>query len=453
MNTKFTSLGIFLRQQLLGLIMPILTLFTCHSMSLFANPDGVVHPDSVTYGFLNENRYANYSGIRSPLVFFLYSNLDSASRIVLFQHGLAFIAEIFFLIAFSQLISRRFLALTRWPITLLLVSPPVLSWHSVLLSESISISILLITCGLALNLRRESSKYALFSFLLAVMVWGSVKPINTILVMIIGFSWLLSTVRNTLKSLSSNSSEKRTILFVLIFLIGCTTLTINLSLQRQADFGGVDYATVSSVLKISKQNPYSEELVLALPVGSLDCLKARGIGDLFANLDLLRGECKSDLAWIEKHFDTWYLVTLVKNPKLVLGSIANGFLAGSTPISLYGSSISLTPKAFEQLFFGDRNLALRDTQEVFSRESIDYLTVQAPILIWVIFLLVSILYVGLSESITKLQLASIFAISLVSLLSPNEWFRQSIQFLVVFYLLSVISISRFLSFRKFETRT
>jgi cation transport ATPase len=148
---------------------------------------------------------------------------------------------------------------------------------------------------------------------------------------------------------------------------------------------------------------------------------------------------------------------------------AVGFIAGNTPVSLYAPNLSILPKPLQDLFFGERNFALRNLgfepygeyeAEEYDRNGME---VVVPILAWlgIAFSLLLILVSRkqlrgvLKDKAVKLDFiliaAGVAGVAINSIAVPTEWFRENIYFFVLIYVSLIFLIGDLLkSFRNRE---
>ena len=165
----------------------------------------------------------------------------------------------------------------------------------------------------------------------------------------------------------------------------------------------------------------------------------------------LGGGCQESKLWMSENFYTWYAKFLLTYPQEAVQLAAVGFIAGNTPVSLYAPSLSLLPKPIQDLYFGERNFALRNLgfQPYGEYETEGYdrsgMEVSVPILIW-LGLASGLLMILLSQKRLRVILrartirldyillgASIAGVSINSIAVPTEWFRENIYFFAMIY--------------------
>jgi hypothetical protein len=115
-------------------------------------------------------------------------------------------------------------------------------------------------------------------------------------------------------------------------------------------------------------------------------------------------------------------------------------LAGNSPFSMYGGSISILPTEASQLFFGDRNFALRLSDQSSEIIPIDSISILSPLVFWLVLIVFMYLKNQLfnARKFDQVRSKYVMSISLILFLYglvllvvsavsiPNEWFRQSI---------------------------
>ena len=148
---------------------------------------------------------------------------------------------------------------------------------------------------------------------------------------------------------------------------------------------------------------------------------------------------------------------------------AVGFIAGNTPVSLYAPNLSILPKPLQDLFFGERNFALRNLgfepygeyeAEEYDRSGME---VVVPILAWlgIAFSLLLILVSRkqlrgiLQDKAVKLDFiliaAGVAGVTINSIAVPTEWFRENIYFFSIIYISLIFLLGDLLkSFRNRE---
>lgn len=418
---------------------PTLFLFSIHFLNYLMNPDGVEHADSHTYGYNEKESSDPKIGLRSPLVILIYSTLAKAESIILFQHLLAASASSYFVFVATSSLSGRARLIVQLLLATFFTIPAIISWHSVLLTESISTSLLIFITSLVLRLRETRSNTLKLLLLFLVALWVLVKTSNGLVLSLILILTMVVILLNVSGKGRFLNQRNKSVLFGIMVL---STLSISFLIEEQgdADFGGLSYETVSAVLKISNQNPSAASLLSELPDDALICLDQDVPRDFFENLEKLRKGCNQDNSFFKEEFRVWYLKVAVTRPDIVLNMFGHSLVSSTSPISYYGSAISTSPQFFEDFFFGARNVAMRDTGMKFDSGVVDFLLIYSPVFNWIAIYLIFLFGSRKMYSAILIQTFCLLAILLISYLSPNEWFRQNTPFLTIFYALGLLSL-------------
>jgi hypothetical protein len=148
-----------------------------------------------------------------------------------------------------------------------------------------------------------------------------------------------------------------------------------------------------------------------------------------------------------------YAKFLISNPIYVLELVSLSILAGNSPYSTYGGTVSILPASFEGIYFGNRNYALR--LDNFSAQNIpmEKLRVNAPIVLWFLVFFMIIIFNRSQYSQKSLSQLSpyskfnyLFVFGFVIIIStaiivPNEWYRQTIVGQVSIFINDVFPLS------------
>jgi hypothetical protein len=239
----------------------------------------------------------------------------------------------------------------------------------------------------------------------------------------------------------------RTIKFtraIILFLIVAYTLllTVNQSKGKlQTDGAGISYAAAQSVAVISNVNPLANQIYSELKNNQeLRCLGDFNKSSPMALTELLKYKCRASQNWLDREFQRWYFGFNIRNLDYPVKLTITTILAGNSPFSMYGGSISILPTEASQLFFGDRNFALRLSDQSSEIIPIDSISILSPLVFWLVLIVFMYLknqlfnarkfdqvrsnYVMSISLILFLYGLVLLVVSAVSI--PNEWFRQSI---------------------------
>jgi hypothetical protein len=343
---------------------------------------------------------------------------------------------------------------------ILAISPQVITWNSTLLSEGLSISLLIAIFALLVGYKKNKTNRRRYSILASSVIWLSIKPSNYLVCLLAVLFFVIGILANPLWRRAGAAFMKRHLKFcAALLLIAFWISILNWNQSNQLFQYQLDYKSVGAVTVLSTQNPEISPIALALKRNHefkcLDLSSPRNMPENFINLGK---DCSADRKWLSHNFSKWYVEFLIAHPKVVAKLASFGVLAGNSPFGLYAGSASIIPKSFSSVFFGERNYALRLSEPSQSNFSTDKLVAFTPISLWVfIFILLQLRIVGryldhgarvrdyFMDSFLRLEflsaLISGLGIFTLSVFSPTEWFRQTIQFQVLLYVSIVVALT------------
>jgi hypothetical protein len=264
--------------------------------------------------------------------------------------------------------------------TTLALSPQVLSWNSVHLSESYAISTGIITLS-TFFAKYKGNKTFVFS-LLSLFVFLNTKPSNFM-------AFLLLTPMLSLYLIKKWRTIKFTRAIILFLIVAYTLLlTVNQSKGKlQTDGAGISYAAAQSVAVISNVNPLANQIYSELKNNQeLRCLGDFNKSSPMALTELLKYKCRASQNWLDREFQRWYFGFNIRNLDYPVKLTITTILAGNSPFSMYGGSISILPTEASQLFFGDRNFALRLSDQSSEIIPIDSISILSPLVFWLVLI-------------------------------------------------------------------
>ena len=433
-------------------------IFSAELLQFFLNPSGTFQGDSKAYGFGAERDWSLLSfmgnSLRNwPLVSInLFLGDQTLQVIFLFAISIgSWVYLLFQAKSYFHGVSRHIVCIA---IVILAISPQVLSWNSTLLSESLCISILVFICSLILRLKSVKSRSEHYFVAALIFFWICIKPSNflSFLVTSLFFGFVLIGKSKSRDKIRGNLRQNKIlVLFILIGILWAAVVNVNQSVQ--VFDSGANYKTAQALTVLSNQNPRIEEVARALDQDkALQCLNLARPNTLPDNLAEIKTVCSIDQKWLSDGFIVWYLKYLLSNPLEIIHLSAFGLLAGNSPFGYYSGSVSIIDKSIFGIFFGERNFALRLSESSILDFNSEKLIAFAPIVFWLLiyFLLRFPLFSKKQknrdysnndffddriEAFCKHLVAlAIFGIVTTSVLTPTEWFRQTIQFQVILYL-------------------
>lgn len=423
----------------------------------FLKPSGFPQGDSWAYGFGSKPSpqlisLTGHALRKWPIVLTNYLLGADSFRIGM-QTLVSTIAWVLLLRECAKFQNNRKLAI--FLVTCLAVSPQIVSWNSIQLSESYSISSGVLCVIFLRKYCNIANKSNLTGFSLSLLFFLNTKPSNFLAVFSIALLSTLLLARTKIRRLLLKHIK---FLTVLILVIGYTALlTLNQSNEKlQADGHGESYAAAQAVAVISNINPYSVSVNTKLQlVQEYKCLGDVSSISPIEVTQTLKFRCPQTEDWLSHNFQKWYLKYIISNPYYAIKVGAVAFTVGNSPFSMYGGSLSITPEFLTDLFFGSRNFALRLTGDSAQNVDLSVLQVVSPILIWILLISIKAIsyflprskpnYIKSPSRDSKIAILSwifgIFVILISALSIPNEWFRQSIVGQVFIFLGGILLLS------------
>jgi hypothetical protein len=284
--------------------------------------------------------------------------------------------------------------------------------------------------------------------ILVLVLFLNTKPSNLISAII---TFALFALFNSRKLLFQGPNKFLTISMILI-LAYSAFLSINQSNQKLQEEGfGITYTAAQAVSVISNTNPKAAKLTSTLPdIDALACLKEYYLEKPENITHALKTKCFESQEWLDENFNKYYAKFLISNPIYVFELVSISILAGNSPYSTYGGTVSILPASFEGIYFGNRNYALRLDNFSAQNIPIEKLQVNAPIILWILlFLTVSVFsrskyFQDVSNERSKIFMFNYlftFGGSIIistAIIVPNEWYRQTIVGQVSIFIATIL---------------
>lgn len=410
-------------------------------MQFALKPAGFRQGDSWAYGFSNDRNWdlvslSGHALRKWPLV--LTNTLLADTQLQVFTQVLFSCFAWIYLV----LVIAKFYRTTQYLVLVVGVLGSlrqIVSWNSIHLSESWSISSMVIVIALIISTLKEYQRVKMFILGIFLLIALNTKPstlLATLLVMVLFSLGLILS-----KKFGVIRKKKVITVGVLTLVLYSSFLNVNQANQNlQTEGSGQSYAAAQSVAVITNINPQASSVINSISnIKELKCLEISDLKSPIELTELMKFKCHSAENWLTENFASWYIEFLLRNPAYVLKSLATSLSAGNTPFSMYGGSISIIPDSVSELFFGNRNYANRLNQDSAQDIAIQEIQIISPIYIWLILgvFFFSYLMTGSRRprSGPQLQLRTAYGLlvfhgivtMLISgVLIPNEWFRQSI---------------------------
>lgn len=426
----------------------------CYLIQFAFQPAGAVQGDSAQYGAVSPRDWdlLSFTGqsLRNWPTVLLYLLFASDIAKVFFQFLISFFAAVIMLVQINAQFKGKIRILLIVLFASLVTTPQVINWNSVLLSESLLLSVTILFVASLRTFVYSGSRLAFWPLLVTSYLWCILKTTNVLLLIFILCS-LAVLIGIRIKRLRVNQRS-------LIRLGGCLALgslfIVTWLNQPNQEFNReINYRTYTAIAVLTDVNPRA--VVLHSELSSVSELKCLEIGnpksyEFYASK--LGGECQESKLWISENFYKWYAQYLLSHPQEAVQLAAAGFIAGNTPVSLYAPNLSILPKPVQDLFFGERNFALRNLgfQPYGEYETEEYdrdgMEVTVPILAW-LGIAFSLLLILISQKKLRgvlhdravrldfiLIAAGVAGVSINSIAVPTEWFRENVYFFALIYI-------------------
>ena len=426
----------------------------------FLIPNGSLQGDSSQYGYGNTRDWKLLSffgnAIRKWPEVLINTLLGNQVLQVAFQFTVSLLAWFFLL---NEI--RKYLRNSMPPILLLTAlacSPHVLTWNSTLLSESYLVSALILVTGSVIRFIKSNSRRNFLLLSICTLVFLNIKPailysiVGSLLILLL---FILLRIKQVSKKIIKHKKQIFGKVFVMVLILSYTLIT-NL-IQSQEIFGWkLTYRAAAAVTVFSEANPEARLVTKELSkVNELKCINVTNIRSSDSNAVLLRDNCPEARLWLSEEFPSWYLSFILNNPIYAAKLFLTGITVGNSPVSFYSGSISIAPNFVNDLFFGSRNLALRQTSESAQDIQLNRMIVTSPLVGWILLCLIMVYRkrrdlfnlqltngpILLDRFLCYLFILGIIGIASSSILNPNEWFRQSIVYQIMIILSTILLLS------------
>lgn len=466
-------LRVLVRNALIGLII----FANCLQFALL--PSGAFFSDSEAYGAGNERDWDLVSLIGDSLRNWpiVLVNVLLGDRVL--QTFVQFLVSVmswsFLIWSLQRSLPTKVFYFSSVLISILAVSPYILSWNTVLLGESYGISffVLCMTLGLRCAISRKDRDY--FLFFLSLLFWSTLQSRHFLALIVL----ILFSVPFAMPKFRLLLSRKYRLKFISCLLM-TTYLGILSTNQQNQDFNeNISYRAFSNVYTFAAHSQ-SETIKSALVKQSgFECLDLLNVSDVLLIVEKLTTDCPEALNWLEQNFAEWYVKYLLSNPTYLAKLLMEGLAGSNNPSEFYSGTISMVPSIFTSIYFGSRNYSFGSFENVSDKivlvenekqrfvvidkgnnDSYSAVKANAPIFLWIyLFLFVFLLKMNSlfrkRESTERSGIDPIFAMLNLSILGfcinlaicPAEYYKLTIQFSVGLF----IGIILFLGLR-FETR-
>jgi hypothetical protein len=414
-----------------------------------AFPQPVRAPDSGTYysgEFLNfELVSLTGHAARGWVIPAIYSFMPNQSSLELVQFIFSAVVWTFLLVTIkhSRILNQKF---TKYAVILLAIlgsSAQVIQHDSTILATSIGNSLFVLLLALLIRIRYslERKAFTLFAILLTGFLLSIQKttflPI-AITITLLGFS----TARKVL------TIKVKTSFIVLTLLAGVLIISVGTNVNNSWQ---VSYSGQTLLWQLGGQSPSAEEFAQYLTDrGAPDCItKEAPFENLDTSIGKIINECPSGSEYIRSSFQKDFIFFALSNPVATAKLAIFGMGAAITDSSSnYGNAISILPRSFTSIFFGESYPSIVNNSVDSQVAGMDFLNsgkaiwLFTPILFWIIFGLFGV-FISRAKDHGNYFLLAILAVNLIQaifvvILLPSEWVRQTSPFVLGTLIISVV---------------
>jgi hypothetical protein len=350
-------LRVFRTNPLLGFALLSFFLLRLAKLALGGGAQPIVTPDSGTYRPADAG-WLDFSAVleaKRPFVMtFTYALIPNDQLRVVSQ-------SLFFTFCWMSLLIAIYFALNKpWVRNLGLLSFWLLGfssltsqWESLVLSESLTISLLAASIAAVLVwLTNRKQKYLVISIILLIIA-ALIRPQLFVVVALSTLIWWV--FGNRLISVTKNYISAGVLLTVGLL------LAISQQVLNDARFSSdnlVNRTTWIYTNSLLPGSPFAERLRVALPESAPACIKPDGpLGDTAGQflIDEYRADCPEGLAWIKSEFQSFYFSFLLEDP-ITTARDTSRLLWDSAAMYVYGVGGEIGPsEGFTSLFALDQS--------------------------------------------------------------------------------------------------
>lgn len=460
------------RNSLIGLVV----FANCLQFALI--PTGAFFGDSVAYGAGNERNWnlISFSGesLRNWPIVLLNVLLGNQILQTLAQFIISILCWSFLILNLQKAFRSKIYYFIALMISVLAISPYILSWNSVLLGESYAISFFVLSISLALRSQATRKERDFFVFLLSILFWSSLQSRHFLALVVLIFLSAPFLIPR-LKMIFSRKQRVK-LVSILVGLVYLGILSIN---QQNQDFNkDISYRAFSNIYTFAAHSQSDTIKIALAEQPGFKCINLMDKLDVFAIVEKLTRDCPVALRWLEQNYAKWYVKFLLSNPSYLGKLLLEGLAGSNNPPEFYSGTISMVPNTLTSIYFGSRNYSFGSFENVSDKmvlvendkqsfvviekgnnDAYNAVKANAPIFIW-IYLVVLIFFQKAISLIRNLRVKRIvdfdpvFAMLSLSILGfcinlivcPAEYFKLTIQFSVGLFVGVLLTMSS-----RFET--
>jgi len=419
----------------------ILFIIATQILQFSLNPFGSYVGDSFAYGYGDKLEWSKLSffgnSLRNWPVVLINLIMHYPIIQILFQTIFSIFSWSFLVWNLQKFIPARYFLLFSFLLCSFILSPHILSWNSVVLSESYSISLITLFFSMLVRNATKSSLLNKITLLFISFLWLSVHPRNFYAGILL---LAIFVITHNLRLIKIVKSNKLIFFFSILLFIQLVVVSNN---QKNQEYGNeISYNQVLPFYVFSN-NPSASSITESLiDVPQMACIFKGNSNDINQLVEYASINCRDSLEWIDSDFWNWYVKFLATHPKLIGTMINSGVIAANSPSAFYSGVLTLIPQSLTSLYFGERNFYLGSSLSKVDPIEVRNLYLVSPVYFWIIlYFFILLIKVKLHQrkfecgpvidvGFTLGQWA-ILCMLLTPLIIPSELFRLTIQFYAI----------------------
>jgi hypothetical protein len=459
-----TNVRTLIQNTFIGLI------WFANSMQFSLSPRGSFFSDSLAYGAGDIRNWEQLSFLGNSLrnwpIVLLNVALGDRVLQTFAQFAVSAFVWSYLIWNIQRYISGRTYYVVSAMITILAISPHVISWNSVLLAESYATSGLVLALIFGFRYSVTKSKIDRSLFAGAILFWATLQSRHFLALLVLALVSLPFLSRSIFKSLRSMGIGTIIALSLTVSYIGF----ININ-QQTNDFNpGISYRAFSNIYTFAAHSQSTAIKSSLANEPGFECVELLKNTDVIVIAEKLVKNCPIALKWLEENYSFWYAKFLAQHPTYTLKLLVEGIASSNNPPEFYAGTVSITPTILNSIYFGSRNYSFGSFENVSDKmvlvendkqqfvvitkgNTVSYNAIKAnaPIFLW-FYLGILLLLRNLYKSAHVFQKTKVkelnplmwlvclsllgFAINL--LVCPAEYFKLTIQFATLLFLGTIL---------------
>jgi hypothetical protein len=240
---------------------------------------------------------------------------------------------------------------------ILFLSPQILQWNNIILSESLTITLILFAvASLLFFLRRPTSTEL---FLVVLVLFGLISLIKLNFLFVLGFVIII-----LLKTKYDNKSSKRKMvsLSILCLLLVTYVVEVNRNISDTWGTGSRPSRNAINFFFLTAEGPstpFGKFLRDNLPSNAPPCLRNNPADDSrpYSHAGEMASKCPDGVKWVNDNFINWYSNLIISNPSYALKYFKHYLPLVNSSAIYYSNSYVFIPHSFVHVYYVDNHVA------------------------------------------------------------------------------------------------